>query len=40
MAKRMIHNADDLERTVLDLGFLPFFKNSIEGRTDLARIVV
>lgn len=31
MAKRMIHNADDLERTVLDLGFLPFFKNSIEG---------
>ena len=27
----MIHNADDLERMVLDLGFLPFFKKSIEG---------
>lgn len=31
MAKRMIHNVDDLERMTLDLGFLPFFKNSIEG---------
>ena len=31
MTKRMIHNADDLERVILDLGFLPFFKNSIEG---------
>lgn len=27
----MIHNADDLEQTILKLGFLPFFKNSIEG---------
>lgn len=27
----MIHNADDLEQTILKFGFLPFFKISIEG---------
>lgn len=27
----MIHNADDLERMILRFGFLPFFKNPIEG---------
>ena len=31
MIGQMIHNADDLERMVLKYGFLPFFKNPIEG---------
>lgn len=27
----MIHSCEDLERTVQEMGFLPFFKNTIEG---------
>lgn len=27
----MIHSCEDLERTVQEMGFLPFFKNNIEG---------
>lgn len=27
----MIHSCEDLERTVQDMGFLPFFKNHVDG---------